>query len=118
MRLSDAIRLGAMMKPQAFGHLHDPLTKGTCALGAAHDAMGLLRLTSAGYCKAVPEVWEAAFDTVIVGCPECRMHHRKVMILTHLNDDHRWTRERIADWAEAIENAQEAAKPEQVEVAR
>jgi hypothetical protein len=28
-------------------------------------------------------------------------------IIPHLNDDHRWTRERIADWVESIERERE-----------
>lgn len=39
MRLSEAIRLGAMMRPQTFGALSDE--RGTCAMGAAYEAAGL-----------------------------------------------------------------------------
>jgi len=40
MRLSDAIRLGAMLKPQAYGGFH--FEGRTCAMGAALDACGRL----------------------------------------------------------------------------
>jgi hypothetical protein len=29
--------------------------------------------------------------------------------VTHLNDDHRWTREQIADWVATIEQAEDVA---------
>ncbi len=48
MRLSEAIRLGAMLKPQKYG----PYIKGdesTCALYAACDAMGDLVENRKGY---------------------------------------------------------------------
>jgi hypothetical protein len=38
MTLSEAIRLGAMLKPQAFGDYTDG--RGTCAWGAASEAAG------------------------------------------------------------------------------
>ena len=40
MRLSEAIRLGAMLKPQAFARFFDG--HGTCVFGAAADAVGEL----------------------------------------------------------------------------
>jgi hypothetical protein len=41
MRLSDAIRLGATLGPQAFGKAHDydGKTRASCALGAAADGL-------------------------------------------------------------------------------
>jgi hypothetical protein len=41
MRFSEAIRLGAMMKPQYFGHYSNVDQTKTCALGAAADGAGL-----------------------------------------------------------------------------
>lgn len=40
MRLSEAIRLGAMWGPQTSGVSYDPTTHGTCAMGAAWLASG------------------------------------------------------------------------------
>ena len=37
-------------------------------------------------------------------------HMRRTQsLITHLNDDHKWTREAIADWVEGIEREQEQA---------
>ena len=114
MKLSEQIRLGAMLKPQAFGMLRRPVdwppvlgdvlglraTEGTCAYGAAMDA---------GYVGA-------AIDYVAAACPVrghdyCTHVVRPYVmsVVMHLNDHHRWTREAIADWVETIEAQHEAA---------
>jgi hypothetical protein len=39
-------------------------------------------------------------------CPEC--HGKRVLarLIPHINDDHGWTREQIADWVATIEPQQ------------
>ena len=39
MQLSEAIRLGAMLRPQAYGHYF--IRGGSCAMGAAYEAYGI-----------------------------------------------------------------------------
>lgn len=100
MRLSEAIRLGAMLKPQAFdswGSDHD-----SCAIGAAHDAIGIKRTAAR---STTP--WFDLYNTTVL-CPAGCNRRQRVLInaVTHLNDEHRWTREQIADWVEGIERAQ------------
>lgn len=113
MRLSEAIRLGAMLKPQGHGELvHHGRT---CALGAALDAVGALcsdydavgirfpitRQVRLGLCPAP-------------GCENYAHGHATVMeTVFYLNDSHDWTRERIADWVETLEGPQEAASVDQ-----
>jgi hypothetical protein len=94
MRLSEAIRLGAMLHPQAFGWYQRE--GGTCAMGAAMDAGGFQRWP-------IVEVSPAT-------CPACAcvLHgngicHATGAIIVHLNDGHRWTREQIADWVQTVE---------------
>lgn len=116
MRLSEAIRLGAMLKPQAFGtfrartatrddgaFLGLRIIESTCALGAACDA---------GYKRS-------GIDQVHVWCPACSLRAGVLFHAMHLNDTHRWTREQIADWVESIELQQavnaEATTPQAVE---
>lgn len=103
MRLSEAIRLGAMLKPQAFGIYDDGV--GTCALGAAAMAMG----------RFYPDiVFSQEFQVLIdrKRCHECGyVAHTGGATVAHLNDHHRWTRERIADWIEGLEAAQEPQAP-------
>lgn len=100
MKLSEAIRLGAMLHPQAFGAMqflnanHEII--GTCAMGAAMRA---------GYRPDVGAIR-------IVSCPvhrhaSCLIDSNLYAMVTHLNDWHRWTREAIAGWVETIEAAEE-----------
>jgi hypothetical protein len=114
MRLSEAIRLGAMLRPQGFGELwtggpqalngeivETPVR--SCALGAAYDAIGQ------GYTdpvRAVPAEWELLIVFTLVRCPVHQRAKSQVgAIIGHLNDCHRWTREQIADWVETLESA-------------
>lgn len=104
MKLSEAIRLGAMLKPQAFGALYGELAvvspgdvlglraiATSCALGAAHDAG-----------------WRGTVPNITPCCPVCSGRSYApagpvAATVMHLNDGHRWTREQIADWVETIE---------------
>ncbi len=109
MRLSEAIRLGAMLKPQGFGGMSsNPQSTETCAYGAASDALGrhvvpLIEwpwLESKGRC---PDCHESFW-------PDGKEPLKYLSIISsHLNDSHIWTRERIADWVETIENQQSEA---------
>lgn len=106
MILSEAIRLGSMLHPQAFGKLwcerRDGLfgpyiRESTCALGAAFEAVG-------GYEARDFTPW--SLFSVSAACPQCGVEATVSNQITHLNDDHRWTRERIADFIEELEQQQ------------
>ena len=113
MRFSEAMRLGAMLRPrQAFWLLHDPSDNSTCAMGAACEAVGILDTIEYGgrYTGKGPQEWR--WITMAMLCPACSHFHDQVQALViHLNNDHRWTRERIADWVEAQETGLEASQP-------
>lgn len=116
LKFSEAIRLGAMLKPQAFGKLQD--AGGSCAYGAALDACGIQdqdNVTEQQLCELFP------ITTAPASCPVCGLHlepqpepwqirELKTVdeVITHLNDWHRWTRERIADFVETLETPQAA----------
>jgi hypothetical protein len=116
MKLSEAIRLGAMLKPQGFlSHSCNANAARTCALGAAAQALG------------EPDGWElykrySSLSTHIRACPECDSQPGPdggLDIVYHLNDCHKWPRERTADWVATIEaqhEQQDAPQPEPVEV--
>lgn len=106
MKLSEAIRLGALLHPQCFDTMRtyryyrdgrrDIL--GTCALGAAEEA---------GYHAQRQSDW-----IVLAQCPEgCPLDGPVWLgnVVSHLNDYHRWTRERIADWVATVEAHEESA---------
>jgi hypothetical protein len=130
MRLSEAIRLGAMLRPQCRGDLaktfrtgllglFGPKVTGSCALGAAFEAAECLverRIvqgspairgsTTNGEHIAnvvkIPAEWYAIMYSSI-SCPECSTVEVGFRLIPHLNDDHDWTRERIADFVQAFE---------------
>jgi hypothetical protein len=112
MKLSDAIRLGSMLVPQGFDHPVSRSGQGTaCALEAACLAMSI-------------DDWSSTVTTFPIAnapamrvCPACGYvdtltppDDPTLFAVWHLNDFHRWTRERIADWVETIE-AQYEPKP-------
>lgn len=103
MQLHEAARLGALLKPQGFGALY--LRGNTCVWGAVADAMGILKGEAVCGITAISENWPAA--SLKANCPACGNMADYVTVagvMGHLNDDHRWSRERIADWVETIEN--------------
>lgn len=140
MQLSEAIRMGASMKPQVFGTLRRvierrPIYKqmeiptgemdcsvisvnleteviyGTCAWGAALDAIGMLDQCHQGildqnYLAAsatVPQHWLDTLKHIRnKKCPMCSIPIPELTII-HLNDHHKWSRERIADLVESVE---------------
>ena len=97
--LADAIRLGALRRPeQAFGEYYQG-HRASCALGAAYE--GLYRLPEeVGQLR--PQRLDRLFDCLegtIRGCPEgCKKRVILAAMIIHLNDDHHWDRERIAVW--------------------
>jgi hypothetical protein len=116
MPFSQAIRLGALItKPYTgLSDLCNP-PQATCVLGAALVALGLFGKCDHKTSLAVKLLVERyPFLKEVHECPvgqSCGFHgnNNKVLtcelstILFHLNDRHRWTRERIADWVESIE---------------
>lgn len=100
MRLSEAIRLGAMLRPQAFGQFY--ADGATCAFGAALDAVGRLYPLDSAQCfiAITAQGWDD-IQYLRIACPECG--RSAAYTVQHLNNLHKWTRERIADWLEGIE---------------
>jgi hypothetical protein len=107
MRLSEAIRLGAMMNPiQAFDVYKNKATGGTCAMGAALDAVGqiqhVVKLGRDPRRHDIPKrLWPFAF--VHATCPVCGPIQLSTSIVAHINNKHHWTRERIAEWVATVE---------------
>lgn len=113
MRLSEAIRLGSMLRPQGFEDYFPG--DGSCALGSALDsAFSVVPITNAGRALLLDVTWPWLTKPVPVECPDCGsfVYLFWHVVSTHLNDKHRWTRERIADWVETVEPKIEAAKEE------
>lgn len=104
MLLSEAIRLGAMLKPQSF---YPNLEDGSCALMAAGDAVGIRTIWHA------EDFWPWLKRSC--QCPACIADFCHVTnLVTHLNDEHRWSREAIAHYISTMEPAtiEPAAQPQ------
>ena len=116
LKLSEAIRLGSMETMQAIGAFYSKEADAACALGAALLAVGHLNRDGEdlNHYDEVYACWPEARRRGY-GCPSC-LHvtplNPVAEIIIHLNDDHEWTRERIADWVATVENAIPAAAPE------
>jgi hypothetical protein len=105
MRLSDAILRGSRLGEQMFGEVSDDEWN-SCALGAAGLALTEL-LTG------VPTLYNPAYRIFMTWpwlksdgyeCPAgCGQKNIPAAIISHLNDDHRWPRQRIAEWVATIE---------------
>ena len=129
MRLSEAIRLGATMKPQGFGRILSADWDATCAIGAAIDALDLWdqsrdpkfeelygatgsRGGRATKVIDLPRDWQLALATH-ASCPACDgVSGTLGGLIPHLNDCHRWTRERIADFVELHEGIPTVERPD------
>jgi hypothetical protein len=114
MKLSDAIRLGARLRPtQAFWVTFERKLNATCALGAAADAVGILDTeVRNGYTGKAPEEWRPIVIQRAT-CPDCHEEFRQVdSCIIHLNNEEHWTRERIADWVEIYEHKAMRPRPE------
>jgi len=115
MKLSEAIRLGAMLQPQQRGEMFG--TSGTCALGAAAEAIG--RLSDWGRSHSYNEwrlQWPLLTQAVSGPAGVSIDDPRLLKKITRLNDGYGWTREQIADWVETIEQAQPQPASEVVAV--
>lgn len=121
MKLSEAIRLGAMMKPQGIGGRMDGETR--CALAGASDALGI---EARRHLSCVPRVdYEALrarypiLDAPVEAMPVSDNSGYGWTLLSAiwaLNDNYEWTRERIADWVQSIEDGLSPAAGEATKV--
>ena len=123
MRLSDAIRKGAKLNKQAYGYTKDR-DGGTCAWGAAGEAIGIEIPKGTLGCLWGTEVWRrfkaewpwamSASDTTSA-CPASKCHFQTSAVgdlIAHLNDNHRWSRESIAEWIDEYGISPEEPKVE------
>jgi len=123
MKLSEAMMLGATLRPQARGSFYSRRffglfgEKTSCALGAAYEAgniqvvgfsPGAQTLDSRGSSTStlayqVPAEWWRIISATYV-CPACPKILVGSEMIPHLNDHHRWSRQQIAEWVKLIED--------------
>jgi hypothetical protein len=106
MKLWQAMLEGAKLGPQVFGHANsDKGDGGTCAIGAVCKAVGVSNaemVWNNGLNNLYPELLSAS------NCPQCEnkgfeywgfwYEFNLQRVIVHLNNDHRWSRQRIAEW--------------------
>lgn len=121
MRLSEAIRLGAMLRPQGKGDLFG--ANGTsCALGAAMEAIGLRPIEGAMDLDCSSDEFEEMYHQwpILLDEPDSPIEHpygKKLAETIPVLNDAGWTRERIADWVATVEDAQEAQDQKEIALA-
>jgi len=101
--LAEFIRNGAEKRPdQAFGNYYKGQSA-SCALGAAYEAMYFLPNNAEGTRPTRDLDWFFECLDMVKPCPHegCKKRIFLAALLVHLNDDHRWSRESIADWLAA-----------------
>lgn len=115
LKLSDAILAGSRLRPQAFGAYFTGSTRAdacSCAIGAAYEVTFPGKpLTHDVVVLDFDRSLAAAFPLLKsekeLYCPECAgdeaFHDNLCNVLLHLNDTHRWTRERCADYVKGFE---------------
>ena len=113
--LARAILTGAERRPkQSFGAYFDG-AGGSCALGAAYEGIYLLPRNVG---EATPQRMDRFFhclENVSRRCPAgCRKQIPIGAMIVHLNDDHLWTREQIADWLEHPPTSVTRAQPSSI----
>lgn len=101
MLLSEAMRLGAMLRGQTFGLMFSE--SGSCALGAATEATGTRYDEDGGDMCDAWDRWPWLLSVVAIGCPACELTSQASVVIAHLNDSHEWPREQIADWVATVE---------------
>ena len=117
MKLSEAIRLGAMATEHVT-HVYMIINAdgsiGTCAIGSALYAVGqYLR----GYAVRNYLImrWRWLSGSHLVQCHACGCRAHVMETIIHLNDHHLWSRERIAYWVSMIEPQEQVLLEDQRE---
>lgn len=96
LKLSEALRLGAMGTKQAFGNWTDA-DGAMCAMSTAWYA-----LTGHEEHDAQSTQLVRLLDGRRVTNPETGHDHSLTAVIIDLNDDKKWPRHKIADWLESI----------------
>jgi hypothetical protein len=101
--LARAILAGASRrKLQSFGTYYGP-EGGSDALGAAYEGIYRLPENMAGERPKRLDRFFHCLENTSKRCPAgCKKHIQTAAMIVHLNDDHRWTREQIAEWLSEI----------------
>ena len=97
--LAEAILHGVVSRPeQSFGRYFEG-RRASCALGAAYEGMYRLPREAQGIRPHHLARLFECLENSLRSCPEgCKKRLALGAMILHLNDDHHWTREQIAEW--------------------
>jgi len=112
MKLSEAIRMNGMMRPQGFGSLSIMSPTEPCALGGALQSIGKQSTHRIANYIEIAVAWPWSNHPILKDClvADCDYIYADATTnIFHLNDAHHWTREQIADWVASIESQEEQA---------
>lgn len=107
---AEAVRSGATLRPQAFNHTM--LRGRSCVWGAGLEALGLIDEDVFSTNWSLVDRTEVIYPYLknraqcpVTGCDDPLLADvtKLSVMLIHLNDFHRWSREAIADFLEAEE---------------
>jgi len=97
--LADAILMGSRRRPEQLYGGYFEGTGRSDAFGAAYEGVYRLPADATGIRPKSIYKFFACLDNAVHRCPAgCRKQLLLDSLLIHLNDDHRWSRERIAEW--------------------
>ena len=111
MKLSEAIRLGATLGPQHFDDFFGD-AGASCALGAALRAIGMEEIANDDDPRKESDAFPSLDSPAPRGwCQNCGTITDVGLLIVHMNDCRRWSREAIADWLVASGNDCESVAP-------
>lgn len=126
MLLSEAIRLGSLLRPQITNNYGNK--NGTCAMGAAYEAtnncsiVGYSNDTEAQLTKELNNIYPILGKYFVPSILPIHYRYSKIgmslsAIISRMNDLMRFDREQIADYVEYIENITNIAnEPKEVKI--
>ena len=103
---SEAIREGAKLRPQGRRFYFPQWGERSCAFGAGMEAVFGNQHESPNEIELLyPYLSKISLPSKNPVCPDCKEVQSGCLmtVIFHLNDDHLWTREQIADWLESEE---------------
>lgn len=102
MKLSEAMRRGSKMCKHAVGRWAGNDGSG-CAIATLMMGAGIIKKTEHSVIFMSDTFEQFPMLLRPVACPVCTIHGARSLyeIIMHLNDDHKFTRERISGWIEA-----------------
>jgi len=106
VKLSEAIRAGAQLRPPAIGQFFEANADGvlcSCALAAAYEVVigaAHPRLGAQHILPALERVFPCA--NAVVNHPVHQLPGSVYGAVMNLNDEYHWSREQIADWLASI----------------